>query len=176
MYFLIKMVMFRFHVRLQRCKWGESQTQCWPKRAVNLQSLGSEHGHCSPRDVWDVGAVSVHVCSDGRPTCTQRIPEVPSRYQAFKRCFFLAVLTQGRRSRLGSFRSVLCLFFLLWLFLSFWIPDVQNCVGKHDQMLCIIIGVLAHRPCRCLPVCMLFVRFQNSICWIQIVADICPIW
>eukprot|EP00434_Breviolum_minutum_P010947 symbB.v1.2.009653.t1/scaffold593.1/size185935/4 len=37
--------------RTQRCKWGESQTQCWPKRAVNLQSLGSEHGHCSPRDV-----------------------------------------------------------------------------------------------------------------------------
>lgn len=79
-------------------------------------SLGSEHGHCSPRDVWDVGAVSVHVCSDGRPTCTQRIPEVPSRYQAFKKVFFFAVLTQGRRSRLGSFRSGFEFFFALAVF------------------------------------------------------------
>ena len=58
-------------------------------------------------------------CSDGRPTCTQSIPEVPSRYQAFKRCLFAAKKTQWRRNRLGSFRSGFVLFFCFGCFCHF---------------------------------------------------------
>ena len=142
-------------------------------------SLGSEHGHCSPRDVWDVGAVSVHVCSDGRPTCTQ---EKSRRFQVDTKHLkgvFCSVLTEGRRSRLGSFRSVFCgyiYFFCFGCFCHFgslmFRTVLENTIKCSVSLL--VYSLVVHADA-CLFACSFF-DSKMQICWIQIAADIRPIW
>lgn len=178
MYFLIKWWCSGSMLGSRGVSGVNHKRSAGPKRAVNLQSLGSEHGHCSPRDVWDVGAVSVHVCSDGRPTCTKRIPEVPSRYQAFKRCFFCGFNTRKKKQTWIFQECVLWLyiFFCFGCFCHFgslMIRTVLENTVKYSVSL-LVYSLVVHADA-CLFACSFF-DSKMQICWIQTAADIRPIW